>query len=372
MNPAPHDRPQPPAPGGVTVDEPTRAGTAPSGDAGGGHGRTTGTTDAGTGPPTAPEADPHRQPAATGDAGDTGPGTAHPGPELAGPAARLRTLAELVRLPAALSVLGDTAVGAAAAGRPLTGRRLGLPLSSAALYLAGMALNDWADRDLDAVERPERPIPSGRISPGAALGVATTLTGAGLALAALGGGRDALRIAVPLAASVWTYDTLLKNTPAAPLGMAVCRGLDVLLGAGARSARAAAPGALAMAAHTAGVTTLAQGEVHGTSRVAAGVALTTTTASTALAVLGPARGGWHRAGAVLAAAGYARTVGGAQLTAARDTSAANARAATGVGIRGMIPLQAALVARRGSLAVSAALAGLVPLGRRLARRVSQT
>ncbi|WP_422647583.1 SCO3242 family prenyltransferase [Actinoalloteichus caeruleus] len=284
----------------------------------------------------------------------------------------MRTLAELVRLPAALSVLGDTAVGAAAAGRPLTGRRLGLPLSSAALYLAGMALNDWADRDLDAVERPERPIPSGLISPGAALGVATTLTGAGLALAALGGGRDALRIAVPLAASVWTYDTLLKNTPAAPLGMAVCRGLDVLLGAGARSARAAAPGALAMAAHTAGVTTLAQGEVHGTSRVAAGVALTTTTASTALAVLGPARGGWHRAGAVLAAAGYARTVGGAQLTAARDTSAANARAATGVGIRGMIPLQAALVARRGSLAVSAALAGLVPLGRRLARRVSQT
>jgi len=29
-----------------------------------------------------------------------------------------------------------------------------------------MALNDYADRDLDAVERPERPIPSGRVSPG--------------------------------------------------------------------------------------------------------------------------------------------------------------------------------------------------------------
>jgi 4-hydroxybenzoate polyprenyltransferase len=31
-----------------------------------------------------------------------------------------------------------------------------------------MAANDWADRKLDASERPERPIPSGRISPGTA------------------------------------------------------------------------------------------------------------------------------------------------------------------------------------------------------------
>ena len=36
------------------------------------------------------------------------------------------------------------------------------------LYLAGMALNDLADREEDARERPERPIPSGAVSPRAA------------------------------------------------------------------------------------------------------------------------------------------------------------------------------------------------------------
>ena len=36
--------------------------------------------------------------------------------------------------------------------------------SSTGLYFGGMVLNDVFDAKLDAVERPERPIPSGRIS----------------------------------------------------------------------------------------------------------------------------------------------------------------------------------------------------------------
>ena len=39
-----------------------------------------------------------------------------------------------------------------------------LLLASAGLYLGGMVLNDVFDAQLDAVERPERPIPSGDIS----------------------------------------------------------------------------------------------------------------------------------------------------------------------------------------------------------------
>ncbi|WP_340699026.1 UbiA family prenyltransferase, partial [Cellulosimicrobium funkei] len=71
---------------------------------------------------------------------------------------------DLVRAPAVLSVVGDTLAGAAAAGHALTPRRALLPLASACLYAGGMALNDYADRHLDAVERPERPIPSGRVT----------------------------------------------------------------------------------------------------------------------------------------------------------------------------------------------------------------
>ena len=54
----------------------------------------------------------------------------------------MKAFLQLVRAPAALTVIGDTVAGAAAAGRPLRGRRLLLPLSSASFYWAGMALND--------------------------------------------------------------------------------------------------------------------------------------------------------------------------------------------------------------------------------------
>ncbi|MGO2180377.1 SCO3242 family prenyltransferase, partial [Cellulosimicrobium funkei] len=172
---------------------------------------------------------------------------------------------DLVRAPAVLSVVGDTLAGAAAAGHALTPRRALLPLASACLYAGGMALNDYADRHLDAVERPERPIPSGRVTERRALQVAVGLTAAGVGLAAAGGGARALAVAVPLAASVWTYDTVAKERAAGPLVMAACRGLDVLLGAGVGHLRAALPAAAGMAVHTAGVTYLSRGEVHGTT-----------------------------------------------------------------------------------------------------------
>src|SRR5438128_2462814 len=36
--------------------------------------------------------------------------------------------------------------------------------ASSLIYLAGMVLNDVHDVDVDAIERPQRPIPSGRVS----------------------------------------------------------------------------------------------------------------------------------------------------------------------------------------------------------------
>ncbi|MEK8227549.1 UbiA family prenyltransferase [Oerskovia sp. M15] len=70
-----------------------------------------------------------------------------------------------------------------------------------------MALNDYADRELDAVERPERPLPSGRVSPEQALGVATGLTAAGLVLAGAGEGdvRSSWRSRSPRACGRTTW-----------------------------------------------------------------------------------------------------------------------------------------------------------------------
>lgn len=293
-----------------------------------------------------------------------------------GRARPLRDHLELVRAPAVLTVLGDTVAGASAAGLPLAGRRAVLPLASACLYAGGMALNDWADRDVDAVERPERPIPSGRIGPRHALGVAGGLGAAGLALAAAGGGRRALAVAVPLAAAVWLYDARLKDTAAGPAAMAACRGLDVLLGAGAGHLRAATPAAAALAAHTAGVTVLSRGEVHGSTRAAAGAVAAGSLAVAGAALAGAVgsvgrrpsgRGaGWATG---LAVAAYLAQSFPAQARAARIPTASAARAATGAGIRAMVPLQAAWAARADRPDAALAL-GVVAAAGALLRRAT--
>ncbi|MET8997353.1 SCO3242 family prenyltransferase [Amycolatopsis sp. NPDC004169] len=277
--------------------------------------------------------------------------------------APVKVLAELVRAPAALTVPGDAVAGAAASGWPFGRRTLALTGASVCLYWAGMALNDYADRALDAVERPERPIPSGRVSPGTALGVATGLTAGGLGIAAAAGGRRALRVALPLAVTVWAYDFALKKTVLGPAAMAAARTLDVLLGAGGQ--RAALPAALTVGAHTYAVTTLSRSEVDGATPALPAAAL----AATAGVGLAACRGG-PLASALLGA--YAVTTGGAQFDAVRDPAAVKIRRAVGAGIHGMIPLQAGLIARAGAWRPALAVAAAFPLARALGRKVSPT
>ncbi|WP_432923830.1 SCO3242 family prenyltransferase [Microbispora sp. CA-135349] len=279
----------------------------------------------------------------------------------------MRAWLELVRAPAALSVPGDTLAGAAAAGRSA---RPGLAAASVLLYWAGMALNDWSDRELDAVERPERPIPSGRISPAGALGVAAALTGAGVAAAGIFGGRRGLAIAGLLAGSVWAYDLKLKHTPAGPAAMAACRVFDVLLGAGPGT-RAAAPMALAVGAHTYGITLLGRAEVDGADPPTIVGAMAATGASAALAAFACRGGGTAaRLGAAGLVAGYLATAGRAQVALCTDPDPQHVRQAVRMSILGLIPLQAAGVAGRGRLAQAAALLAALPAGRWLSAKVA--
>ncbi|MFF5898993.1 UbiA family prenyltransferase [Streptomyces argenteolus] len=186
---------------------------------------------------------PAGSPATAPSVGLSGAGGTAPAPDRSRPRARLRAWAELLRVSALFSVPGDALAGAAAAGLR-AGRGTALAVgASLCLYEAGMALNDWADREEDAIDRPHRPIPSGRITPGAALGAAGALTAAGLALAARAG-RPALAVAAGLGATVWAYDLHLKHTKLGPAAMGTARALDLLLGAVAT----AAPSAIAPSA----------------------------------------------------------------------------------------------------------------------------
>jgi len=107
-----------------------------------------------------------------------------------------------------------------------------LLLSSAGLYLGGMVLNDVFDAALDAVERPERPIPSGRISRRAAALFGSMLLIIGVSCAAMVG-LGSLLLSALIVIALLLYDGSLKSTMAAPLGMGTCRFLNLMLGASA-------------------------------------------------------------------------------------------------------------------------------------------
>ncbi len=276
---------------------------------------------------------------------------------------------DLVRAPASLTVLGDALVGSLSArGTGGDGPvRLGaLAVSSVCLYSAGMALNDWADADLDAIERPERPIPSGRITRARALAVGAGLTvvGVGSAFAA---GRASGMISIVLAGALWSYDLVFKPTTAGPAVMAVCRGLDVLLGAAGPGWRGALLPAGAVAAHTVAVTAVSRGEVDGSTRPTGYGAVIASAGVAASGLLGSG----DRAAAALGGARYLSAVLPGYVALSGDPGAPQARAATRAGIRAVVPLQSALAARAGSPVATLALLGVEVAGRLLARRRSR-
>ena len=101
-------------------------------------------------------------------------------------------------------------------------------LAISLLYIAGMFLNDAFDRTVDAIERPERPIPSGEVSAAEVFGAGFALLAFGvLAIAgvafATGAGWLPIGSAVGLAGLIVYYDMRHKANPFAPVVMGLCR-----------------------------------------------------------------------------------------------------------------------------------------------------
>jgi 4-hydroxybenzoate polyprenyltransferase len=71
-------------------------------------------------------------------------------------------------------------------------------------------------------------------------------------------------------------------------------------------------------------------------------------------------------------AAFAATCGGAQSAAVQLPSPRRLQRAVGAGILGMIPLQAGLIARAGSVRTALAVAVALPAARKLSRRISPT
>jgi 4-hydroxybenzoate polyprenyltransferase len=194
-----------------------------------------------------------------------------------------RAYLELLRFPAVFTVIADVMMGYLVARGELQPARLfALTLvASCCLYLGGMVLNDVYDADLDARERPERPIPSDRIrrTTAARLGWILLLGGVGLFYWAsvLVDGQAVGISSIFLAGAIWVYDAVAKRTPLAPIVMGICRGLNVALvmGLAAYSLKPAiAPLAtpseraigMGLALYIAGVTWFARSEARTSSR----------------------------------------------------------------------------------------------------------
>ena len=142
----------------------------------------------------------------------------------------------LLRLPTVFTALSNVLCGYFLAHHPASADLLQRPvlflllLATAGLYLGGMVLNDFFDAELDAAERPERPIPAGRISRRAAGVCGFVLLALGL-VAAAWAGLQSICVAACLAVCVLAYDGFFKSTWFGPLFMASCRVLNLLLGA---------------------------------------------------------------------------------------------------------------------------------------------
>ena len=155
-----------------------------------------------------------------------------------------RAWGRVLRLSLTATAAADVAAGLTlgAGGWPMGPAALLAIAGSLCVYHGGMALNDWADRAEDARSRPDRPIPSGRLSAGTVRAVAVSLLLVGPGLTALADPRAGLVLAaVALAASL--YDLAGRGPWRGPLLLALCRAGNVTAGLVAGAAtEGAAPG----------------------------------------------------------------------------------------------------------------------------------
>lgn len=144
---------------------------------------------------------------------------------------KLRATLDLVRLPNVITAMADVLAGFLFMGGKSEQWLLALCLigASSCLYAGGVTLNDVCDVQRDAIDRPNRPIPSGIISKQYAATIAITLLVIGIILSIFAGQQSAW-IAMSIVVSIVLYNAVFKLTFIAPGLMGLCRALNLLLG----------------------------------------------------------------------------------------------------------------------------------------------
>jgi 4-hydroxybenzoate polyprenyltransferase len=177
----------------------------------------------------------------------------------------------------------------------LAALRLAVALSL--FHVGGMFLNDAFDRDVDARERPERPIPSGKIDASEVFTVGFTLLVMGLggvSLIAHSVGASPVQATLSgavLGALILLYDSWHKQNPFSPVVMGLCRSAVYVtagLSANGVPSHGLWTGALVGGAYVVGLTLVARQENRKSFR--AGLTLALLGSPALLAVAHPTRG----------------------------------------------------------------------------------
>ncbi len=185
---------------------------------------------------------------------------------------RLKGFLQLCRpanLPtAAADVLAGLALAGFFASKDLSliDNGLLLVLSSVFLYAGGVVLNDVFDVELDKLERPERPIPSGLIKLKEARVFGTSLLILGIVVAFLVSTVSGF-VATILAVLILLYDSFSKKySSLGPFNMGLCRGCNLLLGISVFGHFNNIIYVIIPIIYIAAITMVSQGEVHGKNK----------------------------------------------------------------------------------------------------------
>jgi 4-hydroxybenzoate polyprenyltransferase len=145
---------------------------------------------------------------------------------------RIRSLAASARLANVPSVASNVCVGAMIAlmnGASIAWHLALVIPAGICLYLAGNFLNDWADRNWDATNRPERALPRGLFKPGIYLTAAILLSLLGMGLAATAN-PNSLVAAAGIMFFILIYTAVHKRSAWSVIPMGLCRALLPALG----------------------------------------------------------------------------------------------------------------------------------------------
>jgi len=280
---------------------------------------------------------------------------------------------QLMRPANIVTAWADILVGFAASGS-VVWQQIDIPLvwlllATSGLYGGGVVFNDVFDAELDAQERPERPIPSGMIAKQNAIALGTFLLVIGI-IAAAQVSVTSLVIAATVAFAAIIYDAFGKHhTIFGPINMGICRGGNLLLGVSAVPAMVEHLWFLAIIpiAYIAAITAISQGEVHGGNNrtgIAALVLIAGVISGVVTLGLLPE---YQTLAALPFIALFAWRVIPAFVQAWREATPVNIRTAVKAGVLSLIVLDAAIAAGFAGLPYGLLVLGLLPISLSLAR-----